>query len=95
MRAHRPVKIGSVNTIIAGLRKKLTVHGLGLVPVNGFGWELPRRDRTRALALLATQQTGFRKPIRRPWMRKSAGGGMMAPDDGKRASGSLKGWRGP
>jgi len=50
---HRPVKIGSVNAIVRGLRKKLAKHKIKIDAVNGFGWELPSKARERVRELLA------------------------------------------
>jgi hypothetical protein len=50
---HRPVKIGSVNAIVRGLRKKLEKHKIKIDAVNGFGWEVPRKARERVRELLA------------------------------------------
>jgi hypothetical protein len=56
---HRSIKLSSVNGIVGGLRRKLAKHKIELVTVNGFGFELHRRDRAKALELLATS-TGKR-----------------------------------
>jgi hypothetical protein len=50
---HRPVKISSVRAIVGTLRRKLAAHGVQLVSINGFGWELRRRDRELIRELLA------------------------------------------
>ena len=71
MRANRPVAIGSVNTMVAGLRRKLRAFGIELVGMSGFGWELRRENREKIRELLARATPGRAagdplEPLRRP-----------------------------
>jgi hypothetical protein len=53
VRGHRSIKTGSVGAIVGALRKKLAGYGITIAGINGFGWEICRRDRERVLELLA------------------------------------------
>lgn len=57
-RAHQPIKIGSVNALITGVRKKLRGHRVEISTLNGFGFELRKADRAKVRELLAKPTRG-------------------------------------
>jgi hypothetical protein len=53
-RAHQPIKIGSVGAVVHGLRKKLAEHKIKIDAVNGFRFEVGKKDREKVRELLAS-----------------------------------------
>jgi hypothetical protein len=51
-REQATVITGSAQVHINNLRKKLRARGFALVGINGFGWELRKRDREKVRTLL-------------------------------------------
>ena len=49
---HRTLKPGSINPIMIGLRKKLAKHGVKLITIRDFGFELPQEDRARIVGMI-------------------------------------------
>src|SRR5262249_21016485 len=71
VRAHQPIKIGSVNALIRLLRKKLTDHGIKITTLHEFGCELrqgsPRKNPRAARQTYPEcrrqhPRQGYRKP---------------------------------
>src|SRR5262249_45602336 len=57
-RAHQPIKIGSVDALITGVRKKLRGHRVEIGTLNGFGFELRKADRAKVRELLTKPTRG-------------------------------------
>src|SRR5262249_24062130 len=73
VRAHQPIKIGSVNALIRLLRKKLTDQGIKIPPLHEFGCELRKGSpRKNPRAARQTSPECCRQPPRQG-CRKPAG----------------------